>query len=165
MPGPQTFVVNPDRVVHETIETETIVIHLETGAYYSLQGTAGEIWRMLDHGCSSDEVVAELGRRSSASSDQIAPSVQDFVRELVREELVERRNGGARPGRGTGGPPPERRNGGPGAESRPLQAAPNGAFSPPDILKYTDMQYFLLLDPVHEVEPSGWPHAGATASD
>ena len=32
-------------------------------------------------------------------------------------------------------------------------------FSPPVVEKYTDMQDLVLLDPVHEVDERGWPHA------
>ena len=147
MAAPERFAVDPARVVHETIEGETIVIHLETGTYYSLQGTAVEIWSMLDHGWSEDEVVAELGRRYQAAESALAVSVREFTQELVGDELVVRRNG----------------TGATGAE--PIAGRRGEEFSPPRLEKYTDMQYFLLLDPVHEVEASGWPHAGDSARD
>jgi hypothetical protein len=31
----------------------------------------------------------------------------------------------------------------------------------PPISKFTDMQDIILLDPVHEVDARGWPHASA----
>jgi hypothetical protein len=31
------------------------------------------------------------------------------------------------------------------------------SFTHPQLQKYTDMQELLLLDPIHEVEESGWP--------
>jgi hypothetical protein len=37
-------------VVSETIEGETIVIHLKTGTYYSLEKTAVEIWQAIEVG-------------------------------------------------------------------------------------------------------------------
>jgi hypothetical protein len=147
MPAPERFTIEPARVVHETIEGETVVIHLETGAYYSLRGTAAEIWGMLDYGWSSDEVVSELARRYDAPADVLEGSFREFLRELVDDELVERRNGAT---------PPERKL---------VPAAPGGEFSTPELQKYTDMQYFLLLDPIHEVEASGWPHAGGPGAD
>ena len=38
-----------------------------------------------------------------------------------------------------------------------------GPFVPPTLEKYTDMQDLVLLDPVHEVDERGWPHAQAAA--
>ena len=37
-----------------------------------------------------------------------------------------------------------------GASARP--------YEPPQLEKYTDMQDLVLLDPVHEVDATGWPH-------
>ena len=63
MPLADRFSVEVDRVVHETIDGETIIIQLETGAYYSLVGPGAEIWSMLATGSSTDEVVAALQLR------------------------------------------------------------------------------------------------------
>lgn len=148
----QRFRINPDRIAHETIEGETIVIDLETGAYYSLQGTGADIWRMLGHGWSSDEVASELARSFGAPVDDLAGPVRQFVRALISEELIEHW--------------PE--------DSSPPQpfvaAVKNGSrreedFSSPELQKFTDMQYFLALDPIHEVDASGWPHAAPPVPD
>jgi hypothetical protein len=40
----------------------------------------------------------------------------------------------------------------------PEFATPPGAFGPPRLQKFTDMQELLLLDPIHEVDEAGWPH-------
>jgi hypothetical protein len=135
------FSVDPRRVVHETIDGETIIIQLETGTYYSLGGSAADIWELVAKGLSIDEVVDQLGHTYEESSDRLAEATADLVRELVQEDLVQDADGDA---------------------VAPLPAV-NGngdrpAFQPPTLQKYTDMQYFLLLDPIHEVEDAGWPH-------
>ena len=33
--------------MHETMDGETILIHLETGAYYSLDGAGADTWELL----------------------------------------------------------------------------------------------------------------------
>ena len=43
MPGAQQR-INAPHVVHETIDGETILIHLGTGAYYSLEGVGAHVW-------------------------------------------------------------------------------------------------------------------------
>jgi hypothetical protein len=35
--------------------------------------------------------------------------------------------------------------------------AANGVFTRPVLTKFTDMQDLLLLDPIHDVNSSGWP--------
>jgi len=37
-------------------------------------------------------------------------------------------------------------------------------FVSPSFTTFTDMQDIILLDPVHEVDTQGWPHASADAS-
>ncbi|MFL5886156.1 MAG: PqqD family protein [Thermoleophilaceae bacterium] len=135
------FSVDPKRVVHETIDGETILIHLKTGAYYSLSGSGPEIWSLLVDGWSDEGAAEELARRYP-DSVSVAEATRGFVRELVREELVQ---AGAEDATAIEEPP--------GAE-----LPSGGAFEEPRVQKYTDMQYFLLLDPIHEVEAAGWPH-------
>jgi len=38
---------------------------------------------------------------------------------------------------------------------------PRRPFEPADFISYHDMKGLLLLDPVHEVDAEGWPHAAA----
>jgi hypothetical protein len=133
-------VVNPRRVVHETIDGETILIHLETGAYYSLEGSGAEIWNLLVAGWTEDELCDEVARRYPGDAEAIS-AAREFTAEVLREELLEPATGD---GDAPAGPAP--------------QAVPDVAFATPALKKYTDMEYFLLLDPIHEVEEAGWPH-------
>lgn len=141
MPLNGHFQVDPQKVVHETIDGETIVIHLETGTYYSLAGSGPEIWQLLADGVSGKEIVRRLSASYSAAPGVIEETTAQLVRDLCAEELLERVNG----------------NG-----EMPAAAAQAGAgspqYDPPRFQKYTDMQYFVLLDPVHEVEEAGWPY-------
>jgi hypothetical protein len=135
------FSVDPRRVVHETIDGETIIIQLETGTYYSLGGSGAGIWELVAKGLSIDEVVDQLGHSYEESSERLAEATADLVRELVQENLVEEADGDAAAALPAGNGNGDR-----------------AAFEPPTLQKYTDMQYFLLLDPIHEVEDAGWPH-------
>jgi hypothetical protein len=152
MPLPKNFSVDPERVVHETIDGETIIIQLETGTYYSLAGSGAEIWAMVAAGSSTDDVTAELARRYEESPETLEEAVLELIRELRREELLL-----DDPDRGS-------------PDASPNGAAANGSgggrvpFEPPALQKYTDMQYFLLLDPIHEVDRIGWPNPSDQAS-
>ena len=43
----QNFRVNQPAVIAEVIDNEAIVVNLDSGAYYSLRGSACTIWEML----------------------------------------------------------------------------------------------------------------------
>jgi hypothetical protein len=144
--GTGRLAVNPRRVVHETIDGETILIHLETGAYYSLEGSGAELWNLLVSGHSVDELCAEVARRYPATGDA-ASAARTFATEVLREQLLE-------PAADADAPRPA-----------PPEAVPGQPFQAPALNKYTDMEYFLLLDPIHEVEEAGWPHERPSEPD
>ncbi len=140
---PARLKVNPSQVVHETIDGETILIHLGTGTYYSLDGVAGEVWTAVLEELSGAEIVAGALAAYDADAALVEDTVAGFVQELIREGLVaeEDSQDGTRDV-GT--------------------FSPAGAFSPPVLHKYTDMQEFMLVDPIHDVEAAaGWPHVKA----
>lgn len=122
-----------------------IVVNLDTGSYYSLLGSAADIWAAVERGASVDQTVEHALQLYDAPRAVVEPAVTGFVDELASEGLIVAANGNA-------------------AEPIPLQAndAP-GAFTPPLLSKYTDMQELLLLDPIHEVDERGWPSSLADA--
>jgi hypothetical protein len=140
----EQFKLDHERVVHETIDGETILVQLETGNYYSLRGTADETWKLLESGLSIDGAVAEDVDRSL-----IDGGVRALADELVRERLLEPYV----PGDGAAAP----------SGSFALDP-PAPTFAAPTLEKYTDMQGFLLLDPIHESDSTGWPHPKPEAS-
>jgi Coenzyme PQQ synthesis protein D (PqqD) len=145
-------------VIHQTLDGEVIVVNLDSGTYYSLEGPAAAIWSAIDGGASLAETVAHAARRYDAPGDALERSVTRFVDELEREQLIVAAEREGVPDAGANGA-----NGANGAY--PPEATP---FSEPVLNKYTDMQELLLLDPIHEVDESGWPNSlygGAKAAE
>jgi Coenzyme PQQ synthesis protein D (PqqD) len=135
--------IHATNIVYETLDGETIVIHLDTGSYYSLTGAGAEIWDLLGQGHSSTQICAALAGRYARPESEISPTVEGFIAELEREALVEPSD-----------PSP----------NAPSQAADgNRQWEPPKLECYDDMRDFLLVDPIHEVDESGWPKPGGSA--
>jgi hypothetical protein len=135
------FQVDRPQVVGETIQGETIVIHLGTGTYYSLLGSAAVIWEEVAQGATMDEIVEALEAVYDGGREELAEAASTFIDTLRREALIVAAKGSQ---------PAER-------VSRHSLPEPV-PFSPPSLQKYTDMQDIILLDPVHEVSAEGWPH-------
>lgn len=144
--------VNP-QVLHESIDGEVIAIDLATGNYYSLRGSGADIWQLLldTGGATPGELLRELETRYDDGIGDHEPSVTRFLAQLEQEGLVTADEPQHEPGAAVA---IAERNGG----SRL-------SFEPPQLEKYTDMQDLVLLDPVHEVDQSGWPRAAETAVD
>ncbi len=81
----RSYTLDPKRVVHETIDGESIVIDLSSGNYYSLAGSGSAIWTMLAAGCDVDYVEAELCRIYDGDADEIRQAVDTIAHRLVAE--------------------------------------------------------------------------------
>ncbi len=133
--------VNAAEVVHETIDGEAILIHLGTGTYYSMDGVGAELWALVAAGADRDGVIAASQQRYQGDPEHIRAGVDRLIDELLDQGLLVQ------------GPPA------PGAD-QPRLPAGQIPFSDPELHTYTDMQEFMLVDPLHEVdEAAGWPHA------
>ena len=120
------------------IDGEFVVVHFESGCYYSIRGTGADVCRLLLAGHAVQDVVSRLAKHHNLPESQIGPEVRQFVARLVAEQLLVR-GSGDEPGRL--GP----------AE---LSAAP---YASPTFEKFDDMADQLLLDPIHEIGEAGWP--------
>jgi len=134
--------VNSPHVIHETIEGEVIVINLASGNYYSVKGAGADIWDVIQSspGIDANAITAEVGRRFDHASAAVEHEITAFLEQLRQEDLVAAADGAITGSNG--------------------MAVGNGGkpYEPPLLEKYTDMQDLVLLDPVHEVDSTGWPH-------
>ena len=133
------FRVNSPSVIGESIDGELLIVNLDSGAYFSVRGAGELIWNLAALGTPVGEVAASAVAAFDGDETAIRSSTIAFVEELVSEGLIVLAPDG------------------PGA-SVPSVAG-RGPFAPPILEKFTDMQELLILDPVHEVEETGWPHA------
>jgi hypothetical protein len=131
-------------VVHQNVDGEVIVINMETGAYFSLSDSGAVIWDYIVAQLPVAAIVPELVQAYGGMSDEMEAVVTQFVAELQAEGLVvpDETNGSEH-----AVPPP----------AKPVPVQPGTPFEAPRLEKFTDMQEFILLDPIYELEASGWP--------
>jgi hypothetical protein len=131
---------NDKSVVSEVLDGEVIVIHLTSGTYYSMQASAADVWIALAGGWSVEAIVDRLAADEAGERPRIDAEIARFVAELVEEDLVL---------------PVETETGAPVTDFQP-----QGNYASPELQKYTDMQDWMLVDPIHEVTEEGWPIRG-----
>jgi hypothetical protein len=122
-----------DRVVSETIDGEVVAIDLESGRYYSLEGPAARAWEAIQAGQDLDGIVAAVAAEASMEADDARADVAAFIAELEAEGLLLDGDGPASSAEG------------PGRVRLVLH-------------RYTDMQDLIVLDPIHDVDETGWPN-------
>lgn len=67
---------------------ETLLMSLEAGRYYGLEGTARRVWDLLEAPCSLQELLGRLGEEYDASPERLSQDVRGFLEELIREGIV-----------------------------------------------------------------------------
>ena len=107
------------------------------------------MWEWLTHGFTLESIIEEFSKRYDIGQDVLSTSFNCMISELLDEGLVSPLEGDV--DHGSGQP-----------TVLPIEHLPQ-TFEPPVIQRYTDMQDLLLLDPIHEVEESGWPNMKSEA--
>lgn len=153
MTGSSTvFRVNAPRIVHQTIAGETIIIDLDSGAYYSTDKAGAVIWEQIAQGISLEDVLPIVMQRYQGDPAAIGVAISGFVAELERTTLISRASQESSSLTAPSSPTAR-----PDASIQPM-------FETPILHKYTDMQDLLLVDPIHEVGAEGWPGTRSTSA-
>lgn len=143
MSNSQRFHVSNPNLIHDNIQGEVILLNLDTGTYYQVRGVGVWVWNLLVAGVPLQEIAARLTLLYPNDAPVIESALGQFVRELELEQIIAPLDSNAP----TLAAPPEMET----AQS------PDSSFQAPILLKYTDMQSLLLLDPIHDVDTPGWP--------
>ncbi|MHA6317753.1 PqqD family protein [Altererythrobacter sp. CAU 1778] len=67
---------------------ETIVLHLQSGEFFSLTDTAAACWRLIDGTHSEAAICAQLGDTHAADTTSIAGDIRIFLDQLEEAGLI-----------------------------------------------------------------------------
>ena len=79
---------HPDVVCTELQNGESVLLHLSTQTYYSLNETGAQIWQSLERGLSVADITQVLEQRYHVTSAQAQQSVTTLLEELAAANLV-----------------------------------------------------------------------------
>jgi len=142
---------NAPAVIAEMIDGEAVIINLDTGAYFAISGSGADVWEAIEQGVRTADLATNLAARypgdvaAMGEHGSFAADVTAFLVRLTEHALVVATDDT---------PPP----------APTVVPRDGGAYEPPVLEVYTDMQELILLDPVHDVDAvEGWPRAAAPA--
>lgn len=138
------YSLNPAQVACQVLDGEAIVIHFERGHYYSGTGSAALLLDLLSESSSAAELGSALVRRFELEPEHAARVVVPFLEQLWAEQLIVPIS------------TPAAERSASAADITPTTTS----FEEPRLVKYTDLEDLLLLDPIHEVMLSAWPAGG-----
>ena len=78
-----------DRFIETEIDDEVVVMELAEGEFFSLAGTAGAIWRLIDGAHDRDALIAAMANEYDAPTQEVAADVDDFLAKLRDAGLVD----------------------------------------------------------------------------
>lgn len=133
------YKIDSKNVSWERVEDEVIAIQLETGRYYNLLDTSADIWSLLAKGAT----VESLSQKFSSvfpGHESIFIEIRSFVEECAKAKLLLF------------------------DEDLKNELVDEGflislqTWVTPKLIEYSDLQDLILVDPIHDVEQSGWPN-------
>jgi hypothetical protein len=128
--------INKPHVNSEVFEDEVVVVNLLNGFYYSINKTGIDIWILIEKKLTKDQILKTFLEKYP--DNRIQEEVSEFVDELINESLVTEIKAD---------------------EDNPVDILNilKSEYHKPGFEKYTDMQDILLLDPIHDIDETGWP--------
>ncbi|MBB3206190.1 hypothetical protein FHS27_001998 [Rhodopirellula rubra] len=136
------YKLNEPQVVGELLDGEFILLHFETGCYFSVRHTSASVCHWLFAGVSPTEIADAIATHYGLPKNDVEQEIDAFIAGMLREDLVAVVD----------------------APQKPALVVPtfDGAYTKLVFEKYDDMSEQLLLDPIHEIDERGWPQSKAT---
>lgn len=129
-------------VSFERLGGEIIVIQFESGRYYSLTGTAADIFTLIEERVPSDSwrKIIHDHYNVEITDAQLAEEIEAHVNRLLEAQLIQE----------SSEPPNRDFTRLPGDMERASWVAPQ-------IYVDSDLTDLLTIDPIHDVDATGWP--------
>ena len=86
--GPEDRLSRTNDLLSTELDQETVLMSIDAGAYYGLEGAAQSIWEKLKNPTSFSELVDCLVREYRVSRETCASDLQKFLAEIEREGLL-----------------------------------------------------------------------------
>lgn len=133
------YSIDKSKIIYENYDDETVLINLESGNYYSMNQTSFEVLDLIEKKTRDDKII-EYFVSKYKSSQETARLIREFLELLLSEGLIFVEVSDE------------------GTHTLPSYTSLGVVeLIPPNLEKYDDMQSLLLLDPIHEVDETGWP--------
>lgn len=80
-------IVSPN-TLHQEIEGEAVLLHLESETYFSLDEIGTRIWQLLERHGDVERIAAEMLNEYDVEESQLREDIERMVRDLTEAGLV-----------------------------------------------------------------------------
>ena len=85
---PDTTLTIPPQVMSRLVDDETVILDLESGMYFGLDGVGKRIWESIEAGSSLGEAAAQVASEYEVTEDQALADIIEFTSDLVERGLL-----------------------------------------------------------------------------
>ena len=75
--------------LYSDLSGEGVVLNIRNGKYYGLNGVGVTIWNTIQVAASLQEIKSEVIREYDVSDETCQQELVTFIKDMIREELVE----------------------------------------------------------------------------
>lgn len=77
-----------DTVYSAEINGRTVVLNMETGSFYNLDGTGCLIWQLLETPSTVNEIAEGVSKKCEVSASECMDDVNAFINSLCANNLI-----------------------------------------------------------------------------
>lgn len=85
---PESLLIRDRKPLSTELGNETVLMSIESGRYYGLEGTAQRIWSLLAAPRSLADLSIQLAKEYEVSPEQCAEEILPFIEEMISEGLL-----------------------------------------------------------------------------
>lgn len=133
------YSLSDKNIISDVFGEEVVLVNLQSGVYYSLRGSAAQIWIRLSNQYSAPEIIKDLLKVYQVTELDLVSDICEFVAQLVELKIIKLASD---------------------TTCKPIEFIASSMlinYTSPVVETFSDMQEILLLDPVHDVDKAGWP--------
>jgi hypothetical protein len=86
--GPDDKLARADDLLSTELDQETVLMSIDAGAYYGLEGPARSIWEKLEKPLTFSQLVQSLVDEYRVSPETCASDLQKFLGDMEKEGLL-----------------------------------------------------------------------------
>ena len=79
---------NPNVVFTQLDPSSSVLLNVETKEYFSLNGTGGRVWNLLEDRLDPESVVERMAQEYAGDRERIALCTLEFLTDLQEEGLI-----------------------------------------------------------------------------
>ena len=92
--NPESFTSPPlrrsDRVLVQKVDGSVVLLHLDDGSYFALEGVGVRFWELLDGQTALPDIAARIATEYGVPRDRVEQDLVELATNLADERLVER---------------------------------------------------------------------------